>query len=229
MASHTTPPSPALHAAHQPDDTRERLIAAAGPEFAKRGYFASSIRVICAAAGANVSAVKYHFGSKRELYRAVVEVGRGQMCSGEGPPIMAESDAPEVALERWMRWFLRMLLEQEAKHPWIGEILAHEMLEPTECLDEFVAHTAGPMHAEVRRIVRAFVGPSASGGIDDLTVGRLANALIVLCASHRHSRHMLARIGFPSPTTPEEIAALATLLARFATTGLRGFARENAR
>jgi AcrR family transcriptional regulator len=225
MASRTTPPSPALHAAQQPDDTRERLINAAGPEFARRGYFASSIRTICAAAGANVSAVKYHFGSKRELYRAVVEVGRGQMCGGEGLPIMAETDAPEVALERWMRWFLRMLLEQEAKHPWIGEILAHEMLEPTECLDEFVAHTAGPMHAEVRRVVRAFVGDS----VDDLTVGRLANALIVLCASHRHSRHMLARIGFPSPTTPEEIAALAALLARFATTGLRGFAREGTR
>jgi AcrR family transcriptional regulator len=54
-------------------DTRIRLIHAARAIFAERGYDGASIRDITAAAGANLGAVTYHFGSKHALYEAVVE------------------------------------------------------------------------------------------------------------------------------------------------------------
>ena len=46
-------------------DTTERLIA-------EKGFTTTTLRNIVSEAGVNLSAVSYHFGSKEELYRAVV-------------------------------------------------------------------------------------------------------------------------------------------------------------
>lgn len=53
--------------------TRDRLLAQASKLFATNGFDGVSVRAITAAAGANLGAVTYHFGSKRQLYEAVLE------------------------------------------------------------------------------------------------------------------------------------------------------------
>ncbi len=55
-----------------PPDTRDRLLDAAERHFADRGFAGASLRDITADAGANLAAVSYHFGSKEELFVAVV-------------------------------------------------------------------------------------------------------------------------------------------------------------
>src|SRR5207247_5993504 len=50
-------------------ETRERVLDAAERLFAERGFRATSIRDITAAARCNVAAVNYHFGGKVGLYR----------------------------------------------------------------------------------------------------------------------------------------------------------------
>ena len=55
------------------DGTAESLRAAARLLFAEHGYDAASVRAITAAAGANLGAITYHFGSKRALYEQVVD------------------------------------------------------------------------------------------------------------------------------------------------------------
>jgi len=52
-------------------ETRDRLLEEAEPLFAERGFEATSVRDITAAAGANLAAVNYHFGGKDKLYREV--------------------------------------------------------------------------------------------------------------------------------------------------------------
>jgi len=52
--------------------TSERLLDAAERLFAERGIDAVSVRAVNAAAGANVAAVHYHFGSKELLVTAVL-------------------------------------------------------------------------------------------------------------------------------------------------------------
>ncbi len=52
--------------------TRERLLQASARLFADNGYRGASVRDICNLAGANPGAVSYHFGGKRQLYRAVL-------------------------------------------------------------------------------------------------------------------------------------------------------------
>jgi AcrR family transcriptional regulator len=52
--------------------TATDLLRAARRLFASHGYDGTSVREITAAAGANLGAITYHFGSKRELYNQVV-------------------------------------------------------------------------------------------------------------------------------------------------------------
>ena len=86
-----TPPIPAPAAS---DATPVTLRRAARAIFAEQGYDGASIRAITAAAGANLGAVTYHFGSKRALYEAVVEDVIGPLADrvtaaagGAAPPL----------------------------------------------------------------------------------------------------------------------------------------------
>lgn len=57
--------------ATQVSDTRERILAHAGPLFAVHGLEGLGIRRLARAAKVNLAAVNYHFGSKRALFREV--------------------------------------------------------------------------------------------------------------------------------------------------------------
>jgi AcrR family transcriptional regulator len=54
-------------------DTARRLIQAGRKLFATRGFDGTSVRALTAEAGTNLGAVTYHFESKEELYRRVLE------------------------------------------------------------------------------------------------------------------------------------------------------------
>lgn len=53
-------------------DTKSRIIDAAEQLFMEHGFEATSLRSLTAAAGVNLAAVNYHFGSKEELFQAVL-------------------------------------------------------------------------------------------------------------------------------------------------------------
>jgi len=55
----------------QPTDSRERLLQAALRCFAEHGFEKTSTRMIAQAAGANLAAIRYYFGDKAGIYRAV--------------------------------------------------------------------------------------------------------------------------------------------------------------
>ena len=55
-----------------PVATKARILDAAETLFMEHGFEATSLRLITAAAGVNLAAVNYHFGSKEELFEAVL-------------------------------------------------------------------------------------------------------------------------------------------------------------
>jgi AcrR family transcriptional regulator len=52
--------------------TQERILSEAEALFMEYGYEATSLRLITRDAGVNLAAVNYHFGSKEELFQAVL-------------------------------------------------------------------------------------------------------------------------------------------------------------
>ena len=60
--------------AEQAEDTRQRILAAAGDLFAKHGYAATSVEAIAARAGVSVPTVYVVFRTKRDLLSRVIDV-----------------------------------------------------------------------------------------------------------------------------------------------------------
>jgi len=55
------------------DKTRGQIVAAAEKIFAEKGFRAMTLRAVTKAARVNLAAVNYHFGSKTNLMRAIIE------------------------------------------------------------------------------------------------------------------------------------------------------------
>ena len=62
----------ALPVARGAVETKERILDAAETLFMEHGYEATSLRALTAAADVNLAAVNYHFGTKEELFQAVL-------------------------------------------------------------------------------------------------------------------------------------------------------------
>src|SRR5437764_1029632 len=94
-------------------DTARRLLEAAGPIFAEKGLRASGVREICAAAGANVSAVSFYFRSKEALYVEAVRMAYRSAIDEMPLPTWAD----DVPAERRLRDFVRVMLRRLIDHP----------------------------------------------------------------------------------------------------------------
>ena len=53
-------------------DTKTRILDAAEALFMEHGFEATSLRQLTSTAGVNLASVNYHFGSKEELFTAVL-------------------------------------------------------------------------------------------------------------------------------------------------------------
>ncbi len=106
----------------RPADTPMRLIQAGRELFPKLGYSGCSVRALTRKASVNLGAVTYHFGSKRQLYEAVLasfaeplRARIAQAAAGQGAPL--------ERIERVVRAFFQYLLEE----PDMPRILLHQL------------------------------------------------------------------------------------------------------
>ena len=151
------------------DDTRQRLLEAAGEVFGERGFQAATIREICGRAGANVAAVNYHFGDKERLY---VEAVKNVYSFGmdQPPPEFPPDAAPDQKLRLAIRHMLAHVLD-DRRPAWHAQVMFHELAEPSQAcvdivegfirpmanrLDEFLAELLPPETSAVDRHLIAF-------------------------------------------------------------------------
>lgn len=70
--AHTRPARKGVALDQTSADTKTRILDAAEELFMEHGFEATSLRSLTASAGVNLAAVNYHFGSKEELFQAVL-------------------------------------------------------------------------------------------------------------------------------------------------------------
>jgi AcrR family transcriptional regulator len=202
--------------------TRRRLIDAAGELFAARGYQNASVRDICGRAGANLAAVKYHFGNKEGLYREVLLGAHRELRDREPIPRLEHFKTAELALTEWIRFTLRLVLLRRPSHPYVGRVLARELQQPTAVLTDLVQLVMQPVRKELERIIGTLLGPANSRA----RRGQLANFVLGLCAFHEFGRPVLERAGFPPPTREADVDRLADEVGAFALSGIRDARRR---
>jgi len=86
--------------------TRTSLLDAAELLITERGFARASVRAITEAANANVAAVNYHFGSKLELIKAVIERRIGPLNAERLRRLEACEAGGEVTLEAVVEAFV---------------------------------------------------------------------------------------------------------------------------
>jgi AcrR family transcriptional regulator len=119
------------------DDTRTRIIHAAGPIFAEKGFKAATIREIRQKAGVNQAAINYHYGSKENLYLEAISLAHPAKFEPLGRPEWPEGTRSEVKLRDFICSFLTNLLGQESGS-WQEQLMMREFLDPTPACREMM-------------------------------------------------------------------------------------------
>lgn len=166
-------------------DTKGRLLDAAERLFAERGYDATSLRDITAAAGVNLAAVHYHFGSKAGLLRAVV--GRVLAPANErraaGLDALERAGAPP-AVDALLAAFVEPVYDVFDRDTERGRVLARlfgrVMGDPGAETRRIVIEEAGPVEG---RYLRAFA--RALPGLPEEELAWRFRCLIGLLVSHQ--------------------------------------------
>jgi AcrR family transcriptional regulator len=106
-----SPPRPEAAPA-RPEATpnvRERILDVAQALFAEQGYAATSTRAIAQAAGVNLAQLHYHYGAKRDLFKAAYLRGAGQVTEARAKALAglkAAHGAAPIPLEALVESFV---------------------------------------------------------------------------------------------------------------------------
>ena len=119
------------------DDTRSRILNAAGPVFADKGFQATTVREICQKAKVNLASVNYHFGDKERLYIETVKRAHQLRAQQIPHPQWPEGTVAQTKLAGFIHTMMtRMVGVQEA--PWQTRLMTREVLNPTAACIELV-------------------------------------------------------------------------------------------
>jgi len=200
-------------------ETRRKLIDAAGQVFAERGFHAATLEEITSRAGVNKAAVKYHFQDKKELYASVVR--HCLSFHGCEPPPEDMTARPEDRLRSLIAGVMRNILDP-SNPPWRAAIIDHELVQPTTALDAVLEELIAPRSRLQRDIVRSLLGPQAS----EKTVARTTVSIMAQCLVYLHDSRIRARLHpvLARDDDPEEIARHIT---EFSLAALRSLGRQH--
>ncbi len=174
--------------------SRARILEAAGKLFAEHSFSSVSTRRIAKAAGANLSAIGYHFGGKDELYGAVLR----QLVDDTEPmigPAIAGLDAGVAAaagdrhkLARLMAQFLGGLLGSilgNERMRWQMALMLREFHQPSSWCPMLLAERIHPLHNAVAGLIGAATGRPADSPETRLMTASLIGQCMVLGAARR--------------------------------------------
>lgn len=141
------------------EQTRERLMHAALRLFAQHGFEKTSTREIAEAAGTNLAAIKYYFGDKAGLYRAVFFE-----MQGKPEDEIARYADPSLGLAEALRGFytgfVEPLREGDVAQQCI-KLHAREILEPTGLWQQEISEGIQPMHEALLAVLARHLGVAA--------------------------------------------------------------------
>jgi TetR/AcrR family transcriptional regulator, regulator of cefoperazone and chloramphenicol sensitivity len=208
------------------DDTKARLIEAAGEVFAQHGFRSATVRDICSRAGAHVGAVNYHFRDKEGLYAAVLEHTH-QSAMAKYPPQIGLRDGatPEEKLRAFIRSFLLRILG-EGVPAWHGKLIAQEIADPTDALDQLLKSSVRPLFAYLTGILCDLLNEvKPVDGEENDGLFLCSMSIVGQCLQHFTARRAIAVLR-PKSFDPADIERIADHITRFSLGGIRELSGE---
>jgi AcrR family transcriptional regulator len=134
------------------EDTKTRILDAAGQVFADRGFEKATVREICRRANVNLASVNYYFGDKERLY--IETVKQAHRLRMEQAPL--PEWGPNVPAEQRLRDFVGILLHRMLRvktAPWHTRLMMSEVLNPTSACRELAEEYFRPQFELLLRMI----------------------------------------------------------------------------
>lgn len=203
------------------ENTRDKILNAAGEVFAEYGFEGATIRAITERAEVNVAAVNYHFRDKAELYNRVVV----DACSARAAwrDTMAKpTDSPEERLRTLISHFLEYMLGPD-RPAWKRRLMAREMANPTTALDELVEENIRPFRDEfLRPTLRELTGDRFSRR----QLSFIGSSVMGQCLYFHQSRPIIERLNPDFKIGKAEIEEIADHITRFSLAAIAELTRQ---
>ncbi len=191
--------------------TRETLLRSARNAFATTGFARASVRSITSAAGANLGAITYHFGSKQALYEAVLEsvlsplMARVERATAEG-----QTPADKIRL------VLDAFFAHLSEHPDTPQLMIQELAagrEPPPPVARLIQTVARYVSGAIREGQQA--GDFREGDPLLMTISMIAQPIHLTLTAH-----LLKAVMSFDPSAESERARLTEHAVSFALGGL---------
>lgn len=222
-AAHKTPPpavQQGVESSHADGDVRKqrsdgaearaRLLQAALRLFADKGFSKTSTRDIAQSAGVNIASIKYYFGDKAGLYRAVFIEPMGAPCDFR---LWAERD--DMTLRESLLLFFSDFLEPLKQGDLVQlcvRLHFREMLEPTGLWAEDIDNNIKPAHAAMVAMLARHLGMDEA----DDEIHRLAFSIVGLPLQMYIARDVIDAIRPNLMASPAEIDEWAERISAYA-------------
>jgi AcrR family transcriptional regulator len=175
------------------EEPRTRILKAAGPVFAEKGFQAATVREICQRASVNAASVNYYFGDKETLYIETVRLAR-QMRARQFPmPDRPATAPPELRLRDFISTMIHRILSGD-QVGWNTKLMMREVLHPTKACRALVEEYIRPQYELLSGIIRQLV-PSETSPSD---VRKIGFSILGQCLHYRFGSEVIRLL------TPEE-------------------------
>jgi TetR/AcrR family transcriptional regulator, regulator of cefoperazone and chloramphenicol sensitivity len=158
--------NPLTRTENRPDQTSRRLLLASIDVFGRLGFEGTSTRALAQAAGVNLQAIPYYFGSKEGLYLAVAEHIASEVGSRVGAvrdqarSMISQADEQQRPLsEQEARRLLSMLLQAMAEiflskesEAW-ALFMMREQMHPTDAFALIYGRVIKPMLELIQKLL----------------------------------------------------------------------------
>lgn len=192
------------------DDAKTRILNAAGPIFAEKGYNGASVREISEAAGVNQAAINYYFGGKEALYCEAFRVAHplGHIEPGEFFQLWDEETAPEEKLRRIIRFTVELFLGGDEEDAWKGRLIMRQMTDPIDACQHMFFEFVQKHISNLRTVIAELLPPDAP---EDLVL-KLAFSVVGQCVHYRFGKPMIREVVSPETWDqhfqPEQVAEI---------------------
>ncbi|MBN8548448.1 MAG: TetR/AcrR family transcriptional regulator [Deltaproteobacteria bacterium] len=206
--------------------SREALLEAAERLFAEKGYEAVSTRELAEAAGVNLGAIQYHFGSKAKLFvETVHRMMRGSGCARAQFALTTTPTSAEDAATRLCKFvysFLGYMLRPQGPQPcrlMIREIFT-ETTRDEEMYEALVSTVADEYSKPLEDTLIANLRLLADNK-SQRELQHLARCILGQCTLYATHRPFIERIMNEDISKSPALEELAEHICRFTLRGLR--------
>lgn len=199
-------------------ETKRKLLEAAGEVFAELGFERGTIKDITTRAGVSVASVNYHFSDKYELYLEVVRMAceAGLKASSVITSSSRTVDARKL-LHEYVSVFLGNLLDPE-RPAWYGAIVNREIRMPSALSDKLIDELFRPHTAALESLVERLVSRRLARSKQIL----LCDSILSQCVYFVNHQMILQRMYPELPPPGQRIKEIADHITRFTLAAIDG-------